>query len=442
MISKEEAKEKLKEGLEHSPAEQTEIMMIQGKSSVSRFANSQIHQNTNRIDDSLQVRAVVDKKIGVATTNQLTKLKKTVEKAYEAAKLSTQIADFVSLPKEGSIDAGSYRYNEKTAKFNPDDREAYIQKVVEQAKGYQAAGVFETGEATMAIANSNGLFSFQKQTEADLNTIFFGDEESSYAYAADFNADNIDPEKVGLEAFEIVEKSKNPITIEPGKYTVVLKPAAVAEMLGMLAYAGMGALAYQEKRSFMNTNIGKKIATADVDIYDDAHNKHSMGWLFDYEGVKRSKVDLIKDGVAKDVVYDSFTAQRAKHENTGHALPASSKYGPMPFNLVMDPGKTPYEELISETEKGLLINRFHYTNFENPLETTLTGMTRDGTFLIENGVVTKPVSNMRFTQSILGALNSVEAIGSEAQLASGLIGYSYVPALKIKSFNFSSSSKQ
>ena len=442
MISKEEARAKLNEGLEHSKAEQTEILMIQGKSSVSRFANSSIHQNTNRFDDSLQVRAVIDKKIGVASTNQLANIKQTVDQAYEAAKLSTQIADFVSLPKEGSIEADSDRYSANTAQFSPQDREAYIAKVVSKTNGYQAAGVFETGEAVMAVANSNGLFSYQKQTEADLNTIFFGEEESSYAYSIGYDTSSIDSEKVGREAFDIVDKNKNPITLDPGKYTVILKPAAVAEMLGMLAYAGMGALAYQEKRSFMNAKMGQKIAADNVNVYDDAHNKHSMGWLFDFEGVKRQRVDLIKNGVANDVVYDSFTAQKAKHINTGHALPASSKFGPMPFNLVMEPGDVPYNEFVSNVEKGLLITRFHYTNFENPLETILTGMTKDGTFLVENGKATKAVSNMRFTQSILDALLDVEAISSEAQLASGLIGYSYVPALRIKSFNFSSSSKQ
>lgn len=438
MISKEQAKQLLSEGLNNSVADQTEVLLISSNGGLSRFANSFIHQSTNSKDDYLQVRAIVDKKIGIATTNKLENLKTTADKAYQAAKLATQTADFVSLPTEGSIEADSQRYNQKTAEFGPIERADYIEKIIKEAKDYGAAGMFETGEAAMAVANSNGIFSFQKITEANINTIFYSDSESSYSYAVSSDAESIDARKVGQEAYRMAVESKNPVALDPGKYTVILKPAAVADMIGMLAFAGMSALAYQENRSFINGKIGQQIVSDKVTITDDAMSNQSMGWLFDYEGVKKSKVDMIKEGKAIDVVYDSFTANRGKHANTGHALPATSKYGPLPLNLIFKEGTASIDDLIGSTEKGLLINRFHYINLENPIETIFTGMTRDGTFLIENGKIKKAVKNLRFTQSILKALLELEDISAERILASSLTGYYFMPGLKIKSFNFSS----
>jgi len=438
VINKEEARSLLTDGLNSSSADETEILLIRGQDSLSRFANSQIHQSTVRQDDSLQVRAIVGKKIGIALTNQVTELKSTVEKACQAAKLATEKADFVSLPTEGALEADLAHYQENTAEFSPDQRAGYIAEIIKQAKDYKVAGMFETSAAAMAIANTGGIFSFQKQTEGNLNAIFSSVDEASYVFSVSDNVDEINAGELGRQAYEMAELCKNPVTLEPGSYTVILKPQAVAEMLSLLALAGFGALSFQENRSFMNTNIGKVIAAKDISICDDASNEKSLGWLFDYEGVKRQKVDFIKDGVANDVVYDSFTANRSGHKNTGHALPASSTYGPLPLNLVIEPGNSTVEELVGGTKRGLLINRFHYTNLENPIETIFTGMTRVGTFLIENGKTTKPITNMRFTQSILKALLEVEALTRQRTLAESLLGNMLVPALKIKSFNFSS----
>ncbi len=439
MISKEETKKLMIESLSQSKADETEILLTRGKSELSRFSNSVIHQSTSKVDDYIQVRAVLGKKIGIASTNQVSELSSTIEKAYEAAKLSKEKADFVSLPSEGSIEAQGTRYSQETADFGPKERADYIGNIIEAAKDYKAAGMFETSAAFMAIANSKGIFSFQRQTEANLNTIIFNEDASAYSYTISYDAGKINPEALGKEAYGTVIKSKNPITIEPGVYTVVLKAAAVAEMLGLLSVAGFGALSYQEKRSFMNGKMGKQIASKKINLFDNASDKMSFGWLFDYEGVKREKVDLLINGVAKNVVFDSFTANRGKTKNTGHALPAGSTYGPLPLNLILDNGKEDVDELISGVDKGLLINRFHYTNLEDPVKTVFTGMTRDGTFLIEKGKVTTPVTNMRFTQNILKALLEVEGFSKERSLASGLGGYSYVPAAKIGKFNFSSS---
>jgi PmbA protein len=176
-------------------------------------------------------------------------------------------------------------------------------------------------------------------------------------------------------------------------------------------------------------------------MYDDARRADTLGVPFDFEGVPRSRVSLIEGGVFRDGVYDLRTAKQAGKATTGHALPPPNPEGPFPLNMVLEPGDTSLEDMISSTERGLLVTRFHYTNVVHPIESSITGMTRDGTFLIENGEVAHPVKNLRFTQSILEALQATTMIGKESELASEFFfSASLVPALKIESFNFSSTS--
>jgi predicted Zn-dependent protease len=176
-------------------------------------------------------------------------------------------------------------------------------------------------------------------------------------------------------------------------------------------------------------------------MYDDARRADTLGVPFDFEGVPRSRVSLIEGGVFRDGVYDLRTAKQAGKATTGHALPPPNPEGPFPLNVVLEPGDASLEDMISSTERGLLVTRFHYSNVVHPIESSITGTTRDGTFLIENGEVAHPVKNLRFTQSILEALQATTMIGKESELASEFFfSASLVPALKIESFNFSSAS--
>jgi predicted Zn-dependent protease len=168
-----------------------------------------------------------------------------------------------------------------------------------------------------------------------------------------------------------------------------------------------------------------------VTIYDDAYDTKTIGFPFDFEGVAKKRVTFIQDGVAQGVVYDSYTANRWKGENTGHALLPPNPYGPFPINLIMKPGESSRDEMIRTCQKGLLITRFWYVRIISPKETLVTGMTRDGTFLIENGKITRPVKNLRFQERIMNALNNVEQVSKETECHSAV-----VPALKIRDFNF------
>ena len=237
------------------------------------------------------------------------------------------------------------------------------------------------------------------------------------------------------EAVEKAERSRNPVDIPLGEYQVVLDAYAVGEMLQTLAFMGLGAMAVQEERSFMNGQFGKLLVHPRVTIYDDGHDPATWSQAFDYEGVAKQKVVMIDHGVANAVVYDSLTAQREGKENTGHALPAPNSEGPLPLNLVMEAGEASIDDLIKGVEKGLYVTRFHYTNTVHPVKTLFTGMTRDGTFLIEHGELTRPVKNLRFTQSILEALRGVQDIGRERVQ---FIEYlpAVAPALRIERFHF------
>jgi PmbA protein len=206
-----------------------------------------------------------------------------------------------------------------------------------------------------------------------------------------------------------------------------------------VGFIGFSALAVQEGRSFMR--LGEQITGANISIYDDGYDPRGFPMAFDFEGVPKRRVDLIKDGVAHAVVYDSYTAGREPgRQSTGHALPAPNTYGPLPLNLVLAPGRTPKADLIKGIKRGLWVTRFHYVNIVHPLQTVLTGMTRDGTFLIEDGVITQPVKNLRFTQSVLDALRHAEPADT-LKLQKSFFGGTLAPALRIEGFNFSSATE-
>jgi PmbA protein len=198
---------------------------------------------------------------------------------------------------------------------------------------------------------------------------------------------------------------------------------------------GLTATAVQEERSFMNGQFGKQLLDPRVTIYDDGHDAAGLPQAFDYEGVPKQRVVMFDHGVANAVVYDSFTAAREGKPNTGHALPAPNSFGPAPTNTMMEAGDASMEELIRGVERGLYITRFHYTNTVHPVKTLFTGMTRDGTFLIEHGELGRPVKNLRFTQSILEALGSAQAIGRERVQCSDYLSI-VAPALRVGRFNF------
>ncbi|HEY4036435.1 MAG TPA: TldD/PmbA family protein [Ktedonobacteraceae bacterium] len=426
--------------LSYSQAEQTEVVYLGTESALTRFATNHIHQNVAESNAELRVRAVVGKRIGVAATNRLDEesLRRVTEQALEIARIQPVNPEFHSLPAPQPILAAS-GYSERTAQYTPEERARQVGIIVQLAKehGLESAGAFSTTVRSTAIANSLGIFAYEPRTESECHAVVMADAGGSgYTQRTAIDASTLDFESMAREAVSKAQRSRNPIDIPLGEYPVVLDAYAVAEMLQDLIFmGGFSALAVQEERSFMNGQFGKQLVEPRVTIYDDGHDPSGLPQAFDYEGVPKQRVVMIDRGVANAVVYDSFTAAREGKPNTGHALPAPNSEGPMPLHTIMEAGNASLEDLIKGVERGIYITRFHYTNTVHPIKTLFTGMTRDGTFLIEHGELTRPIKNLRFTQSILDVLREVQAIGRE-RIQWTDYGTVVAPALRSARFNF------
>jgi predicted Zn-dependent protease len=441
IIGPDEVRRVAQAALETDGADSVEVLFMHEWGGLTRFASSSIHQSTHREDTGIRVRVVREGRIGVAASNDFSPegARRVAASALEMANVVAPDPMFPGLAPQASI-AEHDVFDEPTASTTPEIRAEGVADVVAQCPdGFTAAGAFETLASEVAIANTEGQFCWSPSSQASVTTVVTGgDGGSGFAEVFAAGRAELDPVAIGKRAAEKAAASTAPRELEPGRYPVVLEPAAVSTLVGFLAWIGFGGRSLFEGRSCFSGKQGQRVAAAAIDLYDDALADGTLGLPFDFEGVPRSRVDLIKDGVFLTGVYDLRTAKQAHTATTGHALPPPNPEGPFPLNLFMASGDASVEEMIAATERGLLVTRFHYTNVVHPVESTITGMTRDGTFLIENGEVAHPVKNLRFTQSILEALTETEMIGRETELASEFFfSASRVPALKISSFNFS-----
>ncbi len=424
-----------------SQADQTEVLVFSDDSQLTRFANSYIHQNVAERNVQVRVRVVLGKRIGVASTNDLSgeSLTKVVETAMEVARLQPENPDFISLPEPAPI-LEVNAFSEATAGFSPQARARAVGKICRRAveNGLVASGAFSTGVGEIGIANSLGVFAYFPTTLADLKTVIMSEDSSGYGASVAWDVAQIDAEAVGAEAVDKALRSRHPRPIGPGRYTVILEEYATEDIVEMLSYVGLGALAVQEGRSFMCDRFGEQIVSPAISIWDDGLDPRGLPLPFDFEGVPKQRVSLIEKGVAMNVVYDSYTAGKEGKVSTGHGLPAPNTFGPLPINMFMAPGQATLEEMITSTEQGILVTRFWYTRPVHPKLAIITGMTRDGTFLVEKGEVAYPVKNLRFTQSYLDALSSVEMVGRTTKLVRSdfELNGNHVPALKLGEFEF------
>jgi PmbA protein len=443
MIGKEKILDTLDSILKKSEADQTEAVYIGGESGLTRFANSTIHQNVFEVNSKVYFRAALGKKIGVAATNSFTKtdLEKALSNAIEIAKNQKENPDFPGLPsKKGVLSLNTYY--EKTARFTPIQRAQEVKKIFDQTKVHNltAAGSFATGESEIAVANTHGVACYQPLTSSFINIVVTGDNSSGYADCLSRDTSGIDAKHLAQIAIQKCLDSKDPKGIEPGEYDVVLEPTAVGALLEWMNYIGFGSKPFQEGTSFLSNRIGQKIMGENVSIYDDGNDQSAIAFPFDFEGVPKQKVTLIEGGVAKGVVYDSISAHKDKIKSTGHALTPDNSEGALALNLFISAGDSSFDKMIESVERGLLITRFHYIN--GLLDTTnalLTGMTRDGTFWIENGKVKHGVKNLRFTETMLKAFSNVAQISMDRKIINswwGDIGCVVAPAMLMKNFKF------
>jgi predicted Zn-dependent protease len=301
--------------------------------------------------------------------------------------------------------------------------------------GVTAYGSFSTDVEAIAVANSRGIRAAERRTSSQLLTVTMGpDNGTGYAEQCSVDATAIDAATLGREAAERARASANPVVLDPGDYPVVLHHYAVIDLLDMVGYLGFSALAVQEDRSFFEA--GRQVGSKLVTITDDGRDPAGLPAGFDAEGVPKQRLALLDAGVCRDLAFDQQTAARAGRSSTGHGLPAPNPYGPFPTNMVMAAGDAGFDDLVGGIDRGLLVTRFHYTNPVYPKRVVITGMTRDGTFLVEDGKLVGAVRNLRFTMSYLDALASVEAVGRERRCLRGMLGGSVVPSLRLSSFSF------
>jgi len=440
MLGEKKLKQIAKEALSFSKADQTEVLLLVHDRGLTRFANSQIHQNVAHNEVYVQIRSVVSQKIGVASTNKLDKdsLKRVVEKANLLAKMQKKDPHFRSLPKPQKIDEVNGFFS-NTAGLTPAKRARVVADIIKTAKDANliASGAFDTSVSEMTVANSHGVWAYHPSTSVSLSTVLLGEDSSGFAAGYSPNASTIDHFSLAKKAVDKAIKGKKPKTADPGDWEVILEPAAVDEMLSYFSWLGPNARIYHEEASFLTGKLGKKVFSDRLTIWDDAYDPRGLPIPFDFEGHPKKKIPIVEKGVFKNIVYDSYHADKHGGENTGHALPAPNTWGPIPGNLRFDTGDAKVEDMIKKIKKGLLITRFWYIRMLHPKILNITGMTRDGTFLIENGEISGALKNMRFTQSIPEAFANVKEVGNELKLEAGFGGANLVPALHIGKFHFS-----
>lgn len=450
MLGKEKAHDLARAVFKMSRADATEVIFSSYQSALTRFAHSAIHQNVSETNTNASIRAVLGRKQGVVQTNDLSRagLKQAAHQAIDIARHQPENPHPIELP---AIDPQSYKkvdsFDNRTADWGPGQRAEAVGLIVHEVakSGGSAFGSVSNGISETVVANSLDTFAYHVGTDVYANVLVHNGEGSGYAAQGVSRVAGFDPQSIARVAAGKAADSREPSSIKPGKYTVILEPMAVDDFLSFLVWTGLGAKPYLEDRSFMSGRIGKMITGDNITLYDDSYNPKGFPLAFDFEGVPRKKVTYIKDGVAKGVVWDSYYAQKCGRRSTGHALSAPATWGPMGFHLVMKPGRASVQQMIAGTENGLLITRFHYTNVIDPKRTIITGMTRDGLFRIKNGKIVGAVKNMRFTENVIDALSRVAEIGSKLNLVASGESYegrfptgSLVPALKIDKFNFSS----
>ncbi|MCX5655146.1 MAG: TldD/PmbA family protein [Planctomycetota bacterium] len=418
-------------------ADEIEVLFIEGRSYLTRFSRNHIHQNVGTEEISAIIRVVVGKRLGVATVSSLAPeaLAGARQEAVAIAHASDPVEDWSGLPPPRPVkplDAYDAATAEASAELRAQMAGAII--LAARSKRGEAAGAVEVEEGTLAVASSAGVAVAGSHTRAEVHTVVTCRDGSGYAESLSSRVGDIDARAIGRRAARKAAESRNPQPLAPGRYDVILEPSAVAEWLEFLSYIAFSGKNFDEDRSPFSGRLGQRVTGEAVTIWDAARDVRGLPHAFDYEGMPADRLTLIQRGVAKAVSTNYYRARRlGKRRSSGHALPASVSYECLPLHLLMKGGESSLERLVRETKRGLLITRFHYTNILDPMKTVLTGMTRDGTFLVENGQVVGPVKNLRYTENVLEAFGRIDGASRRLTLVKGPC---IVPAVRIREVQF------
>jgi predicted Zn-dependent protease len=429
--------------LKLSGADETEIEISAVTDALTRFANNTIHQNVAEQHLTISVRAVFDGRTARATTNKTDdeSLHRVVATAASLARVQPKNPDLQPMLRPQKYQKVA-RYFPATASASPADRArgvAHVCKVA--AKEMQtAAGIFSTGLSEMALANSRGLFAHYEQTRAEFSVTILEKDSSGWAKANSPDISDIEPDSLASTASAKAIASRGPLELDAGRYTTILEPPAVLDLVGFLFYDFAGT-AVEDQRSVFTGRMGKPLFGDNITLWDDVYHPLQLGLPFDGEGVPRQKVLLVDRGVPKNLVYARSTAKKMKAKPTGHGFSLPNDYGEAPMNLVFAGGNSSVDDMIRSTERGVLVTRLWYIREVDPYQKILTGMTRDGTFLVKDGKVAGGIRNFRFNQSMIEMLSNVEMLGKAVRAAGEEAFEMVVPAMKVANFHFTEVTK-
>lgn len=462
MLTKDQAGDIFDRIRKFSAADEVEVLFSGGRFALTRFANNAIHQNMAEDNHVVSVRTAFGQRTARASTNKLDdeSLKQVVQASEKLARVQHPDADLLPMPdsrealNESSANSYPSRHFDQTADITPELRADGVKKIVAVADRNKltTAGVFSSAESCEGIFNSRGLHRWHTQTLAEVSITMIGPDSSGWQKNNSPDVANLDPAQLAEIAARKAIDSAHPLEISSGKYDVILEPAAVLDIVGFMFwdYAGMAIL---DQRSFLSGRIGMQLFGENITILDDVNHPLQTGSPFDCEGMERQRVALVESGVVKRVVYARATAERMKRseyrdkvgliEATGHGFTLPNEMGEMPLNIVFAPVSHPQtvEQMIASTERGILVTRFWYIREVEPFEKILTGMTRDGTFLIENGCVRRGLRNFRFNESLIHMLSHVEAMSVPLRSCGEESFDMVVPAMKVRDFNFTEVTK-
>lgn len=424
-------------------AEETEVHIDEVAESLTRFANNAIHQNVAEHGLTISVRTVADGRTARVTTNRTDEdsLRAAVESSLSLAHSQPEIPGLLPMPGKQRFESVN-RFAPQTAKLSPEDRARAVKKACDLAvkNGQVAAGIFSSGQSQTAIGNSCGLFGAYRQTQAVFSITMQEGSAASWAKGNSANVASIDAQALAERASAKAHLAVNPRELVPGRYTVILEPAAVLDLVGFLFY-DFAATALEDKRSCLNDRMGTQLFGKNISVTDDVYHPLQLGAPFDGEGTPRQKVLLVDRGIPRNLVYSRASAKRAKKRPTGHGFALPNEYGEAPMNLVFSGGDSSVERMIASTDRGLLVTRLWYIREVDPYEKVLTGMTRDGLFLVENGKITASVKNFRFNQSVLEMLRNVRQMSPSVRATGEEAFEMVVPAMQIADFHFSEPTK-
>ena len=429
--------------LKLSDADETEVEISTHTDALTRFANNTIHQNVAEQTLSISVRTVINGSTARASTNKTDEesLRRVIAAAASLAKNQPKNPDLLPMLGREKYQKVA-RHFAATAATTPQDRARAVTRVCRMAEKAKqtAAGIFSTGSSQSVMANSKGLFAKHDETDAEFSITILEENSSGWAKANSPDVRAVHPDELAESASRKSADSRQPREVAPGHYTAILSPSAVLDLVGFLFYdfAGTSVL---DKRSCLMGRMGKKIFGDNITIWDDAYHPLQSGAPFDGEGLPRQKVLLVDRGVPKNLVYSRATAKKMKVKPTGHGFSLPNEYGEAPMNLVFAGGDKSVDDMIRSTERGILVTRLWYIREVDPYEKILTGMTRDGTFLVENGRVAGGIRNFRFNQSIIETLANVEMLGPAVRAAGEESFEMVVPAMKVHDFHFSEVTK-